>query len=125
LIKSDHEITDITFDQTHRQWRLTTNHGEFFAKCVILATGGLAEAKMPDIPGLGDFTGPVMHTARLDDSIELSGQRVGIIGTGASSIQVVPQIAPLVASLDVFQRTPSLVLPHQGHPALERIGAMS
>jgi cation diffusion facilitator CzcD-associated flavoprotein CzcO len=120
LIKFDHEIVDVTFDPALRQWHLTTNHGEFFAKCVILATGGLAEAKLPDIPGLNDFAGPIMHTARWDDSVELRGRRVGVIGTGASSIQVVPQVAPLVASLDVFQRTPSWVLPHQGHPVLER-----
>jgi cation diffusion facilitator CzcD-associated flavoprotein CzcO len=120
LIRFDHEIVDITFDHTLRHWRLTTNHGEFLAKCVILATGGLAEAKLPDIPGLRDFAGPVMHTARWDNSIELRDRRVGVIGTGASSIQVVPQIAPLVASLDVFQRTPSWVLPHYGHPVLER-----
>jgi cation diffusion facilitator CzcD-associated flavoprotein CzcO len=120
FIRFGHEIVDITFDETERQWRLTTTHGEFFAKCVILAAGGLAEAKLPNIAGLHKFAGPVMHTARWDNSVELNGRRVGVIGTGASSIQVVPQIAPVVATLTVFQRTPSWVLPHFGHPVHER-----
>lgn len=120
LIRFGTDVADITFEATSRQWRLRTNQGEFFARCVILATGGLAELKLPDIPGLIDFEGTVMHTARWDYHVKISDRRVGIIGTGASSIQVVPQIAPLVASLTVFQRTPSWVLPHQGHPVRER-----
>ena len=70
--------------------------------------------------GLDTFQGPVMHTATWDGAIELAGKRVGVIGTGASAIQTVPEIAPLVATLDVFQRTPSWILPHLGHPVLER-----
>jgi cation diffusion facilitator CzcD-associated flavoprotein CzcO len=124
LIKFDHDVADISFEESSRQWRLTTSQGEFFAKCVILATGGLAELKLPDIPGLIDFAGPVMHTARWDYSVDLSRRRVGVIGTGASSIQVVPQIAPLVESLEVFQRTPSWVLPHSGHAIMERTQRM-
>ena len=69
---------------SHGQWRLTTSQGEFFAKCVILATGVLAELKLPDIPGFIDFAGPVMHTARWDYRVDLSNERVGVIGTGAS-----------------------------------------
>ena len=62
----------------------------------------------------------VMHTATWDDTVALDGERVGVIGTGASSIQVVPQIAARVGRLEVFQRTPSWILPHMGHPVLER-----
>jgi cation diffusion facilitator CzcD-associated flavoprotein CzcO len=120
LIKFDHDVSDLSFDPGLRHWRLTTNQGTFEAKCVILATGGLAEPKLPDIKGIETFTGPIMHTAQWDDSVELEGKRVAVIGTGASSIQAVPQIAPIVGSLEVFQRTPSWILPHLGHPVIER-----
>jgi cation diffusion facilitator CzcD-associated flavoprotein CzcO len=120
LIHYGHDVTDVAFDESQALWRLTTSQGEYFAKCVILATGGLAEPRLPDIPGLSDFKGTVMHTARWDSTVELAGRRVGVIGTGASAIQTVPQIAPIVGSLEVFQRTPSWILPHLGHPVLER-----
>jgi cation diffusion facilitator CzcD-associated flavoprotein CzcO len=120
LIKFDHNVSDISFDVAAQLWRISTNEGDYAAKCVILATGGLAEPRLPDIDGLSTFAGPIMHTARWDQEVELEGKRVGVIGTGASSIQVVPQIAPLVEQLEVFQRTPSWILPHLGRPVLKR-----
>jgi cation diffusion facilitator CzcD-associated flavoprotein CzcO len=120
LIKFDHDVSSIFFDSTAQLWRITTNQGDYEAKCVILATGGLAEPRLPDTAGLATFTGTIMHTARWDETIELLGKRVGVIGTGASSIQVVPEIAPIVTRLEVFQRTPSWILPHLGRPVLER-----
>ena len=119
LIRFDHDVADISFDLTDRLWRIVTNHGEYEAKCVILATGGLAEPRLPDIAGLSSFAGTVMHTARWDETVELAGKRVGVIGTGASSIQVVPQIAPIVKPLEVFQRTPRGSSP-LGRPVLRR-----
>jgi cation diffusion facilitator CzcD-associated flavoprotein CzcO len=120
LIKFEHDVTDVSFDQNLKRWRLTTTRGEYFARCVIMATGGLAEPRLPEIKGLESFQGPIMHTARWNDDIDLVGKRVGLIGTGASAVQTVPEIAPLVGSLEVFQRTPSWVLPHLGHPVIER-----
>jgi cation diffusion facilitator CzcD-associated flavoprotein CzcO len=120
LIKFGCDVSDISFDRSAGLWRVTTDLGAYEAKCVILATGGLAEPRLPDITGLSTFAGPIMHTARWDETVELKGKRVGIIGTGASSIQVVPQLAPIVEQLEVFQRTPSWVLPHLGRPVLER-----
>jgi cation diffusion facilitator CzcD-associated flavoprotein CzcO len=120
LIKFDHDVLDVSFDALSNQWRLTTSQGEYFARCVVLATGGLAEPRLPDIEGLYAFDGPVMHTAQWDDTVDLIGKRVAVIGTGASAIQTVPEIAPLVGTLEVFQRTPSWVLPHLGRPVIER-----
>jgi len=60
----------------------------------VLAAGGLAEARMPDIEGIDSFAGPIMHTARWDESVGLAGKRVGVIGTGASAIQTVPRSLP-------------------------------
>jgi len=120
LIKYNHDVTDVSFDDTQKLWRLTTNQGEYLARCVVLACGGLAEPRLPEITGLELFQGPMMHTAEWDGAVDLKGKRVGLIGTGASAIQTVPEIAPLVSSLEVFQRTPSWVLPHLGHPVIER-----
>lgn len=120
IIKFDHDVTDVTFDPNANLWTIATNQGLYIARTVILATGGLAEPRLPDIEAIDSFNGPIMHTARWDPSIELTGKRVAVIGTGASAIQTIPQIAPHVAHLDVFQRTPSWILPHQGHPVRER-----
>jgi cation diffusion facilitator CzcD-associated flavoprotein CzcO len=120
LIKYDHNVSDVSFDSSSRRWTVTTSRGDYEAKCVILATGGLAEPRLPDIPGVGNFKGRVMHTAQWDHSVSLEGKRVAVIGTGASAIQAVPQIAPVVGSLELFQRTPSWVLPHLGRPVIGR-----
>lgn len=120
LIKFNHDVTDISFDSAANLWYLTTSQGDYQARCVIVAAGGLAEPRMPDIEGLATFRGPIVHTARWDPSLDLARKRVGVIGTGASAVQVIPQIAPMVGSLDVFQRTPSWVLPHLGHDVKER-----
>ncbi len=120
LIKFDHDVHDVSFDATTSLWRLVTSQGEYAARCVILATGGLAEPRLPEINGLGEFAGPVVHTAAWDEAIDLRAKRVGVIGTGASAIQVVPQLAPEVESLELFQRTPAWILPHFGRPVLKR-----
>ncbi len=120
LIKFNHDVSDVSFDAATKVWTLTTNQGIFQARHVVLAAGGLAEPRMPDIAGIETFAGPIMHTAKWDENVELAGKRVGVIGTGASAIQAVPQIAPVVSRLEVFQRTPSWILPHLGHPVRAR-----
>jgi cation diffusion facilitator CzcD-associated flavoprotein CzcO len=120
-IRFDHEVTDVSFDQASRRWRLTSAREVVEARVVVLAAGGLSAPRLPEIEGVGTFAGDVMHTAHWDGNIRLAGQRVGVIGTGASAIQVVPQIAPVVASLTVFQRTPPWILPHDGHPVTSRV----
>lgn len=91
LIKFDHDVSDVSFDSAAQLWRITTSQGGYEAKSVILATGGLAEPRLPEIDGLSNFAGSLMHTARWDETVDLKGKRVGVIGTGASSIQVVPR----------------------------------
>ena len=78
---------------------------------MIGATGVFNEPRIPDIAGVDDFEGETLHTARWDHDISLEGKRVGIIGTGASAVQVIPAIAPEVEHLTVFQRTPIWCLP--------------
>ena len=71
---------------------------------------------MPEVPGLDRFEGKIMHSARWDHDYELAGKRVASIGTGASAIQYVPEIAPEVEQLYVFQRTPPWIMPHGNRP---------
>lgn len=80
-------------------------------RVVITAVGGLNRPKLPAIDGLDDFGGPVVHTAQWPDDLDLDGKRVGVIGNGASSMQIVPAIAEQVASLAVFQRSPQWAAP--------------
>ena len=73
---------------------------------LVSAVGQLNEPRYPDIPGTDSFAGPAFHSARWRHDVDLAGKRVAVIGTGASAFQFVPEIAPQVAHMDVFQRTP-------------------
>ena len=83
---------------------------------LVSAAGALADPAYPDIPGLDSFAGTVMHSARWDAGHDLTGERVAVIGTGASAIQIVPAIQPVVDSVAVYQRTPAWVVPRTDHP---------
>ncbi|HQU26614.1 MAG TPA: NAD(P)/FAD-dependent oxidoreductase [Acidimicrobiales bacterium] len=124
LLRLDHEVTRVAFERTSGLWHVEGPWGERRARCVVLATGSLAEARLPAIPGIETFTGPSMHTARWDDAVELAGKRVAIVGTGASAVQVVPEVADVAAELTVFQRTPPWVLPHGGRAIPARTRAL-
>ncbi|WP_232315470.1 flavin-containing monooxygenase [Mycobacterium celatum] len=105
-------ITSAVFDEVNCLWRLTTDGGEqITGRYAVMAVGGLESPKMPDIPGLDDFGGTLMHTALWDHDVALEGKRVAIIGTGATALQVVPAIVDEVDHLTVFQRTPIWVFP--------------
>ncbi len=91
-------------------WELTVADTTITARYVISATGPYVEPKRPDIPGLETFAGKA-NTSRWDNNHELSGERVAMIGTGASAVQIVPEIAPITQRLDVYQRTPIWVVP--------------
>ncbi|MET7425106.1 NAD(P)/FAD-dependent oxidoreductase [Dactylosporangium sp. NPDC005555] len=97
---------------TGERWRVTFQGGgtdEF--DVLIPAMGQLSRPKVPALPGAEDFTGPAMHTAHWDPAVDLTGKRVGVIGTGASAIQLVPAIAPHAGHVTVFQRTAPWTLP--------------
>ncbi|TDP42477.1 flavin-containing monooxygenase [Nocardia ignorata] len=105
------------FDADGDRWVLRTADGaELSARFVLSATGVLTRPKLPDIPGIETFAGTTVHTARWDHGLDLRGKRVAIIGTGASAVQVIPEIAPLVEHLTVFQRTPIWCLPRPDLP---------
>ncbi|WP_067537706.1 flavin-containing monooxygenase [Nocardia crassostreae] len=113
----DTEITEARFDEDDHLWRFATADGrEGSARFVVSAVGGLTQPKPPRIAGLDDFTGKTMHTARWDHDYDLTGKRVAVIGTGATSVQLVPAIADRVEHLAVFQRTPIWVVPKLDAP---------
>jgi cation diffusion facilitator CzcD-associated flavoprotein CzcO len=107
------EVTGARWDAARALWQVRTSRGELTADVLISAAGPLSEPSIPDIPGLAEFPGAVFHSARWDHGYDLAGKRVAVIGTGASAIQLVPQIQPLAAMLVLFQRTPAWVLPRR------------
>lgn len=109
-------VIDATYDEHRGCWILTTTAGPpVTADIVVFSVGMLHRPHYPNISGLEDFSGPVMHSARWDHSIDLSGRRVAVIGTGASAIQIIPAIAGRAERVTVYQRTPTWVLPKPGH----------
>ena len=93
-------------------WQLESADGEAFeADVLVSAIGGLHIPSLPDIPGREDFAGAAFHTARWDHDAELAGKRIAVIGSAASAVQVVPEIAKQAAQLYVFQRTPNWIIP--------------
>ena len=110
LIRLDTEVTDLVWDETGH-WSLTTAAGEtLIADFVICATGVLHHPFTPDIPGLADFAGPVVHTARWDDDLDTTGKRIAVIGTGSTGVQVVSALQPDASSIDHYVRSAQWIL---------------
>jgi cation diffusion facilitator CzcD-associated flavoprotein CzcO len=104
------ELQGADWDAAHSMWHLRTSRGTMTANFVVLATGTLAEPVLPNIAGLDSFAGTVFHSARWNHSHELAGRRVGVIGSGASAIQFIPQVQAAAAELVSFQRSPTWVV---------------
>ncbi|MFJ4654149.1 flavin-containing monooxygenase [Nocardia sp. NPDC088792] len=106
-------VVQEVWDDTHDLWRLHLESGEVLtARFVISAVGAYINPKLsPNIPGLGSFEGVSMHPSDWNHDYDFTGKRVAIIGVGASTMQIAPQLAPQVASLDIYQRTPQVYLP--------------
>ncbi len=115
-IRFDHTLNQARYDEKNSQWLVNTSGGDFKARFVISGNGGLAEPKLPDIPGVESFAGHHFHSANWDHSYTLPGKRVAVIGTGASAIQFVPEIAGVPAKLSIFQRTPNWIIPRGDRP---------
>jgi cyclohexanone monooxygenase len=112
-IQLNTRVDQAAFDESTHRWSVTTSDGKTVtAKYVVLATGCLSNARMPDIKGLSSFKGKVYHTGHWPhESVDFTGQRVGVIGTGSSGIQSVPVIAEQASHLTVFQRTANFSIP--------------
>lgn len=107
----DTSVEDATWDESAQVWRVSTSRGTVTADVLVSAAGALSDPKDPDIEGFGSFEGEVFHSARWNHDYDLRGKRVAVIGTGASAIQIVPEVAEQAAHLDVYQRTAPWVLP--------------
>lgn len=106
------EFRGAEYDDDTGWWRLAVGDGEVLTcRALVLGMGPLHKPHIPEIPGLDRFEGPVFHSARWDHGTDLAGKRVAVVGTGASAVQFVPQIAPKVERLALFQRTPPWVMP--------------
>lgn len=110
-------VKGATWDEARAVWRLAlTNGDDLEAHVVISALGMFNEPSWPDIAGADSFRGSIFHSARWPDDVDLDGKRVAVVGSAASAVQLVPEIAPIVEQLFVFQRTPTWVLPKDDRP---------
>jgi len=108
------EIASAVFDQTAGSWTLTTTQDETIQADIFISAMGLFNrAKLPDIPGRDSFSGTSFHSSYWSHNFAFDGKSVGVIGTGASAIQFVPEIAKQVKHLSVFQRTPHYIMPKE------------
>jgi cation diffusion facilitator CzcD-associated flavoprotein CzcO len=100
------------WDEEAKIWRVTLAGGETLStRYLITATGFLSQPAVPDIAGINDFAGKVIHTTKWDDNYRADGRRIAIIGTGATAVQLIPELAKTAADLTVYQRTPIWVVP--------------
>lgn len=124
-IHLNQEVVSATWEEATGHWQVVTaGGGRWRARYLVMATGQLSAAKTPSLPGQEDFEGEVLLTARWPrDGVDLTGKRVGVIGTGSSGMQLVPVIAEDVAHLTVFQRTANFSVPATNAPITDEIDA--
>jgi cation diffusion facilitator CzcD-associated flavoprotein CzcO len=114
LIRTDRAVTSCSWDEIASRWRVATEQGDVYeSDAIILATGQLHQPALPQIEGIESFAGHSFHSSRWDHDYELAGKRVAVVGTGASAVQLVPQVAAEVEHLTVFQRTGNWFLPRR------------
>ncbi|MGA1837717.1 NAD(P)/FAD-dependent oxidoreductase [Herbiconiux sp. 11R-BC] len=119
---TDTEVFGLDWDENAALWRLDSTRGAFTADAVVLAAGRLTEPRIPDVPGIEGFDGPMFHSARWDHTAELAGKRIAVVGSGASAIQIVPQLAAVASELVVMQRSAPYIIPRdtRAYSAAER-----
>ena len=111
-IRFNTTVENARWDEESALWQVGLAGGETLsARYLFTATGFLSQPKLPDIPGINSFEGKVVHTADWDDDYDAGGERVAIIGTGATAVQLIPELAKRAADLTVYQRTPIWVAP--------------
>ncbi|CAD6003296.1 NAD(P)/FAD-dependent oxidoreductase [Agreia sp. COWG] len=110
------EVLEMRWLAEEARWRVSTSGGTFSCRTLVVAAGRLSDAKLPAVPGLESFAGDIMHSSTWDDSVDLAGKRVGVVGTGASAAQLIPHIERLAGSVVVFQRSAPWVVPRPDRP---------
>jgi cation diffusion facilitator CzcD-associated flavoprotein CzcO len=111
-IKFNSGIAEGRWDEQAGLWRgLTTSGDSFEARVVVTGCGAFNKPVLPNIPGIESFQGELLHTAKWKRGVDLKGKRIAVIGTGASAIQVVPEMAKVASKMTLFQRTPAWIMP--------------
>lgn len=111
LLRFETEVTALSFDRAAGVWEVSTTQGRYRARTVVAASGPLSDASLPDIRGLDTYEGAKIHSARWDHEFDFAGKDVAVVGTGASAVQIIPELVKTAGSVKVFQRTPGWVLP--------------
>lgn len=124
-LRFNSEVVRCEWDERRSFWRVHTKSGEAYtARYLVFGTGPLSQPSYPAIKGMDEFRGRAFHSQRWDHSFDVSDKTVALIGTGASAIQIVPQIQPKVKKLHLFQRTPPWIMPKPDRavsPAMQRV----
>lgn len=107
------EALALDWDTSKRTWTVTTTRDTYRCRWVIVATGRLSDKKIPNIPGLDSFAGPVFHSSEWPQELDLTGKHVGLVGSGASAAQILPHVAEAAAEVVVFQRSAPYVVPRE------------
>jgi cation diffusion facilitator CzcD-associated flavoprotein CzcO len=111
------EAKSAVWNEDRKHWKVTTSTGAVYeATALVAALGQLNRPVIPDIAGRASFPGPAFHSARWDHSVSLAGKRVAVIGSAASAVQIIPEIAKTVKHLTIFQRTPNWIVPRLDRP---------
>ena len=116
VIRFGTDLESARWDDEEQRWLIETSNGPLRARALLSATGPLSQPKRPDVDGLDSFEGTMFHSAEWDHSKDLSGERVAVIGTGASAAQFIPHVQRVAEQMDVFQRTPPWVMPRPDFP---------
>ncbi|HEX5089215.1 MAG TPA: NAD(P)/FAD-dependent oxidoreductase [Nocardioides sp.] len=122
----DTPAEDASWDDATQRWTVRTQNGTWVSRTLVVGAGGLSAPRTPEIEGIETFQGRVFHSARWDHDADLAGKRVAVIGTGASAIQIVPELQKTLEAtgghLDVYQRTAPWIIPRNDrvYPATER-----
>lgn len=116
-------VEQAAFDEARGLWAVRTDRGETVTtRYMVMASGSLSSARLPDIPGVEAFAGPFYHTGQWPpEGVDLGGKRVGVVGTGSSGIQAIPMIAKVAEHVYVFQRTPNFVIPARNRPLSDEV----
>ncbi len=120
-VRYRHRVTAARYDEVAGVWRIEVDGVErWVAAALVMGVGALHQPSMPRVPGTESYAGVAFHSARWRDDVDLTGKRVAVVGTGASAIQLVPEIAGRAAQVDVYQRTAPWVIPRGDRPLTER-----
>lgn len=118
-IRFEHDVTAITYDEVAKRWNLDITHDgdveKVSVRFVVSGTGLFATPRMPDLPGVEDFTGDVVHTTEWPEGYSLEGKSVAVIGNGSTGVQLLPRVAQESERVSVFVRTPQWVSPREGY----------